>query len=91
MALQTGSNSSTLPTNTRLKNMGRVAATTKKSGTTEENNVGVAVYQFWMTGMVKGEIISDIHTELLKNAKKKANFPGFRKVGFLEQHGSMIE
>ncbi len=37
-------------------------------------------YQFWMTATVDGNMIKDNHTELLKNAKKKANFPGFRKV-----------
>ncbi|GAX10979.1 hypothetical protein FisN_2Lh509 [Fistulifera solaris] len=36
-------------------------------------------YQFWMTATVDGNMIKDNHTELLKNAKKKANFPGFRK------------
>jgi hypothetical protein len=37
-------------------------------------------YQFWMTATVDGNMIKDNHMELLKNAKKKANFPGFRKV-----------
>ena len=37
-------------------------------------------YQFWMTATVDGIMIKEFNTELLKNAKKKANFPGFRKV-----------
>lgn len=37
-------------------------------------------YQFWMTATVDGSMIKEYNTELLKNAKKKANFPGFRKV-----------
>lgn len=37
-------------------------------------------YQFWMTATVDGNMIKEYHTEVLKNAKKKANFPGFRKV-----------
>lgn len=37
-------------------------------------------YQFWMTSTVDGSMIKEYHLELLKNAKKKANFPGFRKV-----------
>ena len=37
------------------------------------------VYQFWMTAEADGALIKEFRTEILKNAKKKANFPGFRK------------
>jgi hypothetical protein len=40
-------------------------------------------YQFWMTAKVEGELIKSIQTKILKDASKKANFPGFRKVSAL--------
>jgi hypothetical protein len=36
--------------------------------------------QFWMTGQAEGELVKAIRTQVLKEAAKKANFPGFRKV-----------
>ena len=37
-------------------------------------------YRFWMTAEVDGTLIKEIRTQILKDASKKANFPGFRKV-----------
>ena len=37
-------------------------------------------YQFWMTCTVAGELIKSIRTNIMKDASKRANFPGFRKV-----------
>ena len=37
-------------------------------------------YQFWMTAEVDATLIKEIRTQILKDASKKANFPGFRKV-----------
>jgi hypothetical protein len=44
-----------------------------------KSNIGTP-YQFWMTAQVEGELIKTIQTKILKDASKKANFPGFRKV-----------
>ena len=38
------------------------------------------VYQFWMTAEVDGALIKELRTQILKDASRKANFPGFRKV-----------
>jgi hypothetical protein len=38
------------------------------------------IYKFWMSGQVEGVLIKEIRTTILKDASKKANFPGFRKV-----------
>jgi hypothetical protein len=40
-------------------------------------------YKFWMTGLAQGELVKEIRTQILKDASKKANFPGFRKVRLL--------
>lgn len=37
------------------------------------------VYKFWMTASVEGALIKEIRSQILKDASKKANFPGFRK------------
>ena len=37
-------------------------------------------YEFWMTAEVDGALIKEVRTQILKDASKKANFPGFRKV-----------
>lgn len=55
----------------RMKQMGEAEGKKSDDGT---------VYNFWMTAEVDGALIKEYRTELLKNAKKKANFPGFRKV-----------
>jgi hypothetical protein len=38
------------------------------------------VYKFWMTAEADANLIKEFRTQLLKDASKKANFPGFRKV-----------
>ena len=38
------------------------------------------VYKFWMTAVADGTLIKETRVKLLKEASKKANFPGFRKV-----------
>jgi hypothetical protein len=40
---------------------------------------GVAC-NFWMTAVAEGVLIKEIRTQIEKDASKKANFPGFRKV-----------
>jgi hypothetical protein len=38
------------------------------------------VSKFWLTAEADGTMIKTYRTQLLKDASKKANFPGFRKV-----------
>jgi hypothetical protein len=38
------------------------------------------VYEFWLTATAEAAMIHEIRTTVLKDASKKANFPGFRKV-----------
>lgn len=55
----------------RMKNMG--LSEDIKSGD------GSDVYSFWMTAKAAGSVVKKFRTELLKEAGKNANFPGFRK------------
>uniref|UniRef100_A0A7S2VB02 Trigger factor ribosome-binding bacterial domain-containing protein n=1 Tax=Entomoneis paludosa TaxID=265537 RepID=A0A7S2VB02_9STRA len=36
-------------------------------------------YEFWLTAEVDGTLVKEVRTTILKDASKKANFPGFRK------------
>mmetsp|Transcript_43639 Transcript_43639/g.105252 ORF Transcript_43639/g.105252 Transcript_43639/m.105252 type:complete len:218 (-) Transcript_43639:48-701(-) len=54
----------------RMKNMGEVDGVTDEDGT---------VYKFWLSATAEGPLIKDLNTQILKDASKKANFPGFRK------------
>jgi Bacterial trigger factor protein (TF) len=45
----------------------------------ESRNQPSTPYQFWMTTYSDGKNIQDIRQTILKDASKKANFPGFRK------------
>jgi Bacterial trigger factor protein (TF) len=54
----------------RMKNMGEANGVTSDQGT---------VYSFWMQATANGALIKDLNTQVLKDAKRKANFPGFRK------------
>ena len=56
---------------TRVKNMGQATGVRSDDGTP---------YSFWMTSEVEGALVQEIRIQILKDAKKKANFPGFRKV-----------
>lgn len=38
------------------------------------------VYEFWLTAVADGVLVKSIRSQILKDASKKANFPGFRKV-----------
>lgn len=55
----------------RAKNMGEVEGM--------KNDDGV-VYNFWITATAEGALIKELNTQVLKDASRKANFPGFRKV-----------
>jgi Bacterial trigger factor protein (TF) len=43
------------------------------------SSMGSPIYQFWMTTYTDGKSIQEIRQTILKDASKKANFPGFRK------------
>lgn len=55
----------------RMKNMGENADVKNDDGT---------VYKFWLLSVAEADLIKEIRTQIMKDAKKKANFPGFRKV-----------
>ena len=54
----------------RMKNMGERSDISSDDG---------AVCKFWLTANVEGALVKEIHTEVLKQSAKNANFPGFRK------------
>jgi len=54
----------------RMKNMGEASGVTSDEGT---------VYKFWLTAKAEGALLKSIHSDVLKESAKKANFPGFRK------------
>lgn len=53
-----------------MKNMGVCEGIDGKDG---------PVYSFWLTAQANGKLISEFRTQIMKDASKKANFPGFRK------------
>jgi len=55
--------------NTRVKNLGPKDI---------KNDQG-QVYQFWLTTEAQGSLISELRQQVVKDASKRANFPGFRK------------
>jgi hypothetical protein len=55
----------------RMKNMGEASGV--KSGD------GATVFKFWLKARAEGALLKDIHSTVLRDAAKKANFPGFRK------------
>jgi hypothetical protein len=59
----------------RVKKMGEAEGATKTDDGT--------VYKFWITAEADGSLIKEYRKDVLKNAQKKANFPGFRKVSCL--------
>lgn len=59
--------------NTRMKKLKELPNVKSDDGTS-------MVYEFWMTAVADGALVKEIRTTILKDASKKANFPGFRKV-----------
>lgn len=57
----------------RMKNMGEVEGVSDEDGT---------VYKFWLSATAQGPLVKQLNTQVLKDAAKKANFPGFRKVRY---------
>lgn len=59
-----------------------VGARMKNMGVSDEvNGKDGPAYNFWMTANVSGKLIAELRAQISKEASKKANFPGFRKVG----------
>jgi len=54
----------------RVKNMGEVEGAKSDDGT---------VYNFWITATAEAALIKKLNTQVLKDAAKQADFPGFRK------------
>ncbi|CAB9507796.1 expressed unknown protein [Seminavis robusta] len=54
----------------RMKNLGENSKLKSDEG---------AVYDFWLLSVAEAGLIKEIRTQILKDAAKKANFPGFRK------------
>ena len=63
--------SSSLP-DSRMKNLGAA----------EENNADGDVYTFWLSAVASGSEVKKLRMQTEKEASKKANFPGFRKVSW---------
>ena len=72
MIPETSSSSSSSIGVSRMKQLDTVVPTSSSSS-------GSPVYQFWMTTYSNGKNIQEIRQTILKDASKKANFPGFRK------------
>jgi hypothetical protein len=56
----------------RMKDMGVAEGVTSEDG---------EVHKFWLQATAQGALIKELNTQVLKDAAKKADFPGFRKVG----------
>ncbi|KAL3911446.1 MAG: hypothetical protein SGILL_007278 [Bacillariaceae sp.] len=54
----------------RMKKMEEAEGVSSDDGT---------AYKFWLSANVEGALVKEIHTEVLKQSAKNANFPGFRK------------
>lgn len=72
---------STMP-GSRMKNMGEAPEVKTKDGGT--------AYKFWLTAQAGGPLIKEINTRVLKDASKKAEFPGFRKVSRRECYNILL-
>jgi hypothetical protein len=60
---------------TRMKNMGENADLKSDKG---------QVHKFWLLAEAEGNLVKEIRNQILKDARQKANFPGFRKVSRYE-------
>jgi len=61
----------------RMKNMGDAEGLT---GVRTDSDYGEGtVSKYWLRAKVEGALVKEIHSTVLKESAKKANFPGFRK------------
>jgi len=65
-------------TGSRMKDMGEATGLTGVRNKGEED-ANETVYKFWLKARVEGPLIKELHSTVLKDSAKKANFPGFRK------------
>ena len=65
---------------TALKTMPDCRMKKMKEVSVDGGDIEGPFYEFWMTAVADGELVKGIRTQILKDASKKANFPGFRKV-----------
>lgn len=66
----------------KMKNMGEAEGVKSDDGT---------AYTFWLSATAQSPLIKKLNTEVMKNAAKKAEFPGFRKVRVLNQYVMRLE
>lgn len=64
----------------RMKKMGEAEGLTgvREVGDDSEEEEG-PINKYWLTATVEGSLVKEIHSTVLKESAKKANFPGFRK------------
>jgi hypothetical protein len=73
----------TVAESSRVKQLDDVVST--------QSNDGQPAFAFWMTTTADGKLIQEIRQTILKDASKKANFPGFRKVStYLCEDGNTL-
>ena len=63
----------------RMKKMGEAEGLTGVREEDEESDEEPTYYKYWLTAKVEGSLVQEIHSTVLKESAKKANFPGFRK------------
>ena len=68
----------TLP-GSRMKNMGEAEGLTGVREEDEGSDGETTYNKYWLTAKVEGSLVKEIHSTVLKESAKKANFPGFRK------------
>lgn len=63
----------------RMKKMGESEGLTGVREEDEGSDGETTYYKYWLTAKVEGSLVKEIHSTVLKESAKKANFPGFRK------------
>lgn len=65
----------------RMKKMGEAEGLTgvREVGDDADAEEEGPIYKYWLTATVEGSLVKEIHSTVLKESAKKANFPGFRK------------
>ena len=63
----------------RMKKMGDAENLTGVREAGDDADSNEPVYKYWLTAKVEGSLIKEIHSTVLRESAKKANFPGFRK------------
>lgn len=65
----------------RMKKMGEAEGLTgvREASGDDGDSSDEAISKYWLTAKVEGALVKEIHSTVLKESAKKANFPGFRK------------